>query len=98
MTGTRLEIKVDGQDVAAQKMLAVASSTVKLLRSIERVIHTERAQQGMARLPAVRWRVGMMSGNSFGLIEIWADGDKDLLTAEIDRFARAVQAKEKVKA
>lgn len=64
---TRLEIRVDGDDVGAAKMLQAATSILRMLQGVE------RAKLGKAS--KTQWRVGMMSGHRFGLIEIWATGD-----------------------
>jgi len=81
---SRLEIKVDGQDVAADKMLRMATLTLKLLRSIE--IEHAKAAGRSPRKHRVRWRVDIQSGFNFGLIAIRGElpeGQKsDALTQE----------------
>ena len=64
---TRLEIRVDGEDVAGDKMLRIAQSTLKMLRSVE--------FQMSGKKRTINWRVDMMSGAQFGLISIWASGN-----------------------
>ena len=70
--GSRLEIKADGDDVEAGKMLDLATLMLKLLRSVER----ETAKAGGKRLTRknrIRWRVDIQSGFSYGLIAIRAE-------------------------
>lgn len=68
---SRLEIKVDGDDVGADKMLRVASLTIKMLKAIERDICKEKGTK-----PSVRWRVDMQSGFEYGLIAIRGEPPK----------------------
>jgi hypothetical protein len=90
---SRLEIKVDGDDVAADKMLRVATRTLKTLKDIEKQICQE---QGIK--PSIRWRVDMMSGFSYGLIALSADYPRDA-SAEDKRFQNLAwaEAMEKLK-
>ena len=71
---SRLEIKADGGDVSADKMLKMASSALKLLRSIE--IDQAKAAGRNPRKDRIRWRVDMMSGLDYGLIVIRGDPPK----------------------
>ena len=68
---SRLEIKVDGADVEAAKMLKVAGLTLKLLVSIEKEICKAKGEK-----PGVRWFVDMQSGFSYGLIAIRGEPPK----------------------
>ena len=69
---SRLEIKVDGGDVAADKMLRAATLTLKILKDIEKQICKE---QGVK--PSVRWRVDIMSGFDYGLVALRAEVPRD---------------------
>ena len=62
-----LSIKVDGKDIRAESMLKIATQTVKLLRAIEK---NQTGKKSVAD-----WKVQMMTGPSYGLIDIWADGN-----------------------
>ena len=64
----RLEIKVDGKDVGATKMLSAATSMLRILQSIEK---SQAKEKGIK--PSIRWRVDMQSGNDYGLIAIRAE-------------------------
>ncbi len=89
---TRLEIKVDGPDVSATKMLLVASNTLKLLKAVEKNI---RKEKGGA---PITWRVDMMSGGSYGLIAIWALGpDTTHLQADLRKLLAEQAAKKEAK-
>ena len=88
---SRLEIKVDGDDVGAQKMLKAALLTLGILKSIERQICKEQGSK-----PSIRWRVDIQSGFSYGLIALRAEPPADGTTprytetvaAFVDRFTR----------
>lgn len=80
----RVEIKVDGKDVEATKMLSCATSMLRIIKSVERQIATEQGVQS-----TIRWRVDMLSSVDYGLIAIRAETPSDddtvtqLLTAEV---------------
>ncbi len=88
----RLEVKVDGDDVTAEKMLSAATLTLKLLRDIE------KSRPGPKK--KIRWRVDIMSGYSYGLIAIRAEppadgpdvlGEAEAIFAQFRKTANPVQ-------
>ena len=93
MGSDRKEIRVDGRDVEASKMLALATSTLRLLKNVEK----ELAKQTPGQKP-LRWGVGMMSGREYGLIELWVIGDEPVLGATIDALRRAMKGGASVEA
>lgn len=88
---SRLEIKVDGDHVGADKMLRLASLTIKMLKAIERDICKEKGIK-----PSVQWRVDILSGFEYGLVairgkplrEVTADGFQGIWD-EVQRRWRA---------
>jgi len=81
----RLQIKVDGGDVAGLKMLDCARSVIKMLHGVEKGITGKR--------PKINWQVDMMAGAQYGLITIWGVSPVKGLTAEVSRLMEAAQAK-----
>lgn len=78
---SRLEIRVDGKDVEAGKMLSIAVSMLKILKSIERQIAKEQGVKSH-----VQWRIDMQSGHEYGLIAIRAESDaNDTITQRLTK-------------
>lgn len=69
MASDIIQIRADGEDIAAEKMLLLATQTIKLLKAIERDRSKKRA--------VIPWRVNMMSGHTYGMIQIFATGKMD---------------------
>ena len=65
-----IEIKADGESIEADKMLAMALRTLRLLKAIEKDVASPRK-------PSIRWRVDMMSGFDYGLIFLRAEDPKE---------------------
>ena len=70
---SRLEIKVDGDDVAADRMLKIASTALSILKGIEKAMCKEKGVK-----PGIRWFIDMQSGFSYGLIALRAEPPKDI--------------------
>ena len=94
MADTRIEVKVDGDDVDAHKMLNTALSLLRLLKALEK----EKYGKGSRIL----WRVDMMSGLSYGLIALRATGAKGgtekIEVEAMEIIKRFKQEQEKAKA
>ena len=99
---SRLEVKMDGDDVAADKMLTMATLLLKLIRSIERE-YAKKDGKKLNKKNRIRWRVDMQSGFSYGLIVLRGEtpeGQRDTplhqeTTQEIMKEALRLQAQER---
>lgn len=68
---SRLEIKAEGDDVAADKMLTLATLMLRLLKRIERQQRKDKGEK--SRKTLIRWRVDIQSGFAYGLIALRAE-------------------------
>lgn len=85
----RVEVKVDGVEVAAANMLGIATTTLRLLKAIEQEICKRNKTK-----PSIRWRVDMMSGFSYGLIAIHGQAKtSDDETLKVDEMVWAEAVK-----
>ena len=69
-----LEIKADGKDIEATKMLKLATTMIKLLNEVEKGIIKERG----GKQPATKWKVNILSGSDYGLIQIFNTGERSI--------------------